>query len=318
MKTDVFSPSNCLLCNSSVVKAVCTNFSEFQLAQCQQCGFWFVLPRPSQQVLENVYQGFTNQMETLKFSAIKAKNNVSLWRLWLKKYAPSAKRILEIGCSSGHLLFGLKQYGYQVFGCDVSQEAVRLAKKHYDLDIFLSQFPQENQKAGFDVLLLSHLIEHLVSPKDFLKQALQFLKPQGILLLATPNLNSLGFRLFGNHYTMVSPPVHLNFFNKKTIRLLLFGSCFLVKFQTISYDSTGRNSFFYNFFASLLGMSRKPKAIPSGVPIEQPAKIVEPAPKILKIRKLLRRIIQLVLFPFFWIFDKLGLGDNLVIIARKK
>lgn len=316
-----FSKNYCLLCKNQSLKIKPTRYAYFKIAFCKVCGFWFILPRPPKAELNNIYQDFSNKMENFVLSEAQAKRIVKKWNGFIKKYNHKAEKILEAGCGSGHLLFGLKHYGYEVFGCDVSQKAKDLAKNDYGLEIENCELPDDSLRQNFDVLILSHLIEHLVLFKDFLNNALQFLKPSGILIMACPNANSLGFRIFKGKYSQVSPPVHLNFFNKKTIGLLLKNQCQVLTVQTTSYDSTCRNSFFFNFVDSLLflfGMSKlsQKKDKLGDRPVRN--EIFNGASNdIKKMRKYVRIYLQVILFPLFWVLDKLGLGDNVVVTARK-
>lgn len=323
MKSVSSNPSekiSCLLCAGCHIKISRGLVADFQLARCRSCGFLFIWPRPTDSELADVYKNFTNRMEDAVISAKLSKEIVRPWHRLIQQHNLKAQKILEIGCGSGHLLFGLRHFGYQVFGCDVSEKARDLAKKDYDLDIFRGQFPPQILEKSFDVLILSHLIEHLVAPRDFLRDALRFLKPGGLLLLITPNLNSLGFRLFGRHYAIISPPVHLNFFNQDTLQRLLPSDFQLFYARTTSYDSTKRNSCFYNFFVSFLNIFKVSVRIKrSAVAVDR--KIIEkkPMPRALAVvRQSIRKSLQVFAWPVFWLVDKLGWGDNILIIARKK
>lgn len=79
----------------------------------------------------------------------------------------------------------------------------------------------EGYDQQFDLLTAFELFEHLYDPAVFLNKVYQLIKPGGYLLLTT--LNGLGFDvlILWENSKSVSPPHHLNFFNSKSIDLLL-------------------------------------------------------------------------------------------------
>ena len=72
-----------------------------------------------------------------------------------------------------------------------------------------------------DAILLCHVIEHLAEPIEILKECLSILKPGGILIMLTPNSESLGHRLFGRNWLHLDPPRHLYLFNSSNMRRIL-------------------------------------------------------------------------------------------------
>lgn len=70
----------------------------------------------------------------------------------------------------------------------------------------------------YDVITLSHVIEHVGDPNDALLRLQGALKPGGRLWLETPNLGSLGYRLFGRNWRGLEPPRHLVLFNPRSLR----------------------------------------------------------------------------------------------------
>ncbi len=78
-----------------------------------------------------------------------------------------------------------------------------------------------NYSEQFDVITISHVVEHLYSPIDALRLAHKLLKPGGRLWLDTPNIESLGHARYGRHWRGLEPPRHLVIFGPKSIRLAM-------------------------------------------------------------------------------------------------
>ena len=64
----------------------------------------------------------------------------------------------------------------------------------------------------FDALTMFHVIEHLHDPLLDLEQAYRLLKKGGLLVVVTPNVASLGHRLFQRDWIHLDPPRHLQIF----------------------------------------------------------------------------------------------------------
>ncbi len=81
----------------------------------------------------------------------------------------------------------------------------------------------EDTKYGdekFDVVTMTDLIEHILSPKSFLKEVNRVLKKNGVLLLTTPNFDSFTRRLLGKDWFQYKYE-HIIYYNKKSIFYLL-------------------------------------------------------------------------------------------------
>jgi SAM-dependent methyltransferase len=80
--------------------------------------------------------------------------------------------------------------------------------------------------AHFDVILMSHVIEHLPDPLDELIECRRILKPSGSIVIATPNARGLGHLAVGRHWLGLDPPRHLQIFTAKALTRLLAMSGF--------------------------------------------------------------------------------------------
>ena len=109
----------------------------------------------------------------------------------LKKYAGKAKRVLDIGCGEGSRLKRVlgKKIGY---GVDVSERAIKMAKKKYPGNIFYKISPNIIPFSDnyFDLVYSAYVLEHIQSPEIFITEAERVLKKQGILILISPNYGS--------------------------------------------------------------------------------------------------------------------------------
>lgn len=143
------------------------------------------------------------------------------------------KNILDIGCHDGTFLSLIKNRRNFFFGLDASDWA---ADQCLDKDIKFSQYffddksPLPHKNEFFDLVIAGEIIEHIYDTDFFLEEIRRVLKPDGRLLLSTPNIASLGRRallLFGANPLIETSPNepesagHIRYFTFKTLKRLL-------------------------------------------------------------------------------------------------
>ena len=126
--------------------------------------------------------------------------------------------LLEVGCATGEGLALLRSLGWCVQGVEISEQACRVAKDRYGLDIFCGEL----EKAGLpdvsvDAVLMSHLIEHVHDPIATLREVRRILRPGGVVVMATPNVESLERRVFRQYWYDWDVPRHLFLFSARTL-----------------------------------------------------------------------------------------------------
>jgi 2-polyprenyl-3-methyl-5-hydroxy-6-metoxy-1,4-benzoquinol methylase len=136
--------------------------------------------------------------------------------------------ILDVGCATGALLETLRERGWETTGVEICTPAQRYARQVRNLDVRglpleANQFPSQT----FDVVLASHLIEHLNDPRAFVREVYRILVPGGYFLLTTPNIGGFQARLFQNQWRSAIFD-HLFLFSVKTLSPLLTSSGFAV------------------------------------------------------------------------------------------
>jgi 2-polyprenyl-3-methyl-5-hydroxy-6-metoxy-1,4-benzoquinol methylase len=128
--------------------------------------------------------------------------------------------VLDIGCATGALIDTLRGQGWHVTGVEISPCA-GYARDKRKLDV--SNIPLEENKfpdVSFDVVLASHLIEHLNDPKAFLLEIYRILKDGGSCFITTPNISGFQAHLFGSRWRSAIFD-HLYLFSVNTLSKLL-------------------------------------------------------------------------------------------------
>ena len=107
-------------------------------------------------------------------------------------------KILDVGCGPCVIAGIVKlRFDADVYGVDCDSTFVDQAKtkgiKVYGCDLESGSFPFAD--GSFDYVLFIEVLEHLAKPENCLKEIARVLKPNGILILSTPNLTSLQNRI---------------------------------------------------------------------------------------------------------------------------
>jgi len=130
-------------------------------------------------------------------------------------------KLLDVGCGAGGYLGSMRELGWEVTGVDFDSAAVEAARlAGFDVNCG-SLEGQLYPTASFDAVTLNHVIEHLPDPVATLRECARILKPEGKLMLFTPNSASLGHRLFKRDWRGLEPPRHLFLYSPGSISSLL-------------------------------------------------------------------------------------------------
>lgn len=216
----------------------------YSIVRCQQCGLMRTNPRPTPDTMGFYYpedygpyigtkvsdgtpgkkSGFKQKIENL----LSSRSNE------LPDLKPG--KLLEVGCASGLFLGQMHARGWSVQGIEFSKVAADNARKQ-GFEVFagpLEVAPRPKQK--MDLIVAWMVLEHLHQPKECLEKLLDWAEDDGYLVLSVPDINSLGFRLFGRYCYDLHVPNHLYFFNPTTIRELLAATGWQV--ERISHQIT--------------------------------------------------------------------------------
>jgi SAM-dependent methyltransferase len=291
--------------------------SGYELFRCVACGFQFVFPRPTLEELKSVY----DPPPEGTFSAHSAEQTRKLGIRFRGLLSPHSdgRSVLEVGCNTGFILHGLKQLGYSVTGTDLSETALAFARQQFGLtDLYCSEFPPDDRVGSYDIVIASHIIEHVIDPEEFVRHCARFLRKGGLLLIFTPNLSSIGIQAFGRHYPVFCPPIHINYFSDRTLRGSLAGAFETILSKTESDWKDFRNTAFNSLvsISHLLKVKRQLKQWQAVQPISPDA---PPKPRaLMQVVTRATRAAQLLASPAFAICDWAGAGENIILLARKR
>lgn len=132
----------------------------------------------------------------------------------LKKYKKSGS-LLDVGCGTGWFMEEARKH-YEVTGIEHSDSIRLWLKKKFNISSFKVI---HDLKKKFDIITAFDVIEHVTNPLDFLNNLKNKLKKNGIILIYTPNADSLGFSFLKEKNNLLCVD-HLFCFNQKSFEYL--------------------------------------------------------------------------------------------------
>jgi SAM-dependent methyltransferase len=127
--------------------------------------------------------------------------------------------ILDVGCGRGDLASNFARAGWHSCGLDISPAAVRAARE-VGVDAYVGTIEEARWDDGtFDLVIMSHSLEHMPDPAQAVKRAHALLKVGGTLVVAVPNWESWQRYRFGATWTPLDVPRHLTHFSPHALHL---------------------------------------------------------------------------------------------------
>jgi SAM-dependent methyltransferase len=223
----------CPLCNKNEWTSIGEK-SSYRYIRCKNCSIETTSPFPTYEEISNYYKSKSNldSYHTRVNYPREDKVHSKIADLALKNTKKNAPLVLDIGCLDGLLLDEFKIRGAITYGIEIQNEPAQVAgKKHGERVIngSIEEFESHYPGIKFDVVTLIGVIEHVLNPVATLEFARRMIKPDGILIIQTPNTNSILHKILGVKYWPPYVPVeHVYLFSSKNINNLFYRSGFVM------------------------------------------------------------------------------------------
>jgi SAM-dependent methyltransferase len=223
----------------------------FTVARCAACGFLYQRPRVDDAHLGDCYPEHypRHQASTPRtpFKGSRARVQAVRWALasglgyqalrdldvgWLTKLRGSLMRsrlrwdclpwrgrgrYLDVGCGSGGSLAVAVTLGWRAAGIEVDPAAATRARR-FTPDVHTGDVGSAPFPAGaFDVVSAFHVLEHVPDPVPVARRMLDWLAPEGLMIVEVPNAGGLGAALFGRAWSGLELPRHLSHFTPESL-----------------------------------------------------------------------------------------------------
>jgi len=168
---------------------------------CKNCGLIRQNPTLDEKSLKkfysdhyrNIYEGevhakhfekiFKSQQESGKNIYSLIQKNLQKKNLNILNY----KKVLEVGCGPGGILNYFKLKGHLVLGLDFDQNYKNMTEQK-GIDFLSKDFLDKDFKGEFDIIILSHFIEHALDLDKLIEKIKSLLKIDGVFYILTPGV----------------------------------------------------------------------------------------------------------------------------------
>ena len=224
----------CPICNGTILNGHYQLYDDrygypgkFTTLFCTECGHGTLDCNLTDQEIEKLYTNYYPRLlfDIDKHGPRKASNSKLI--SWLNgefanayRWVPENLRVLDIGCGFGEAMGYHAQRGCEVWGVEADSNA-KIAAEKYNYSIHIGVFNKTNyKKEYFDYITMDQVIEHVRDPIKNINDISDILKPNGVIIVSTPNHNSLTAKLLRKKWLHWHVPYHLHFLTRESIKNL--------------------------------------------------------------------------------------------------
>lgn len=221
---------------------------------CTDCGFLYHDPQLDAQDAETLYAkfrdaSFRNETPDDYFDRItslpREQSENAAKVEWLGRTLPELAgkhgRVLDVGCGGGVFLHTFLQYfpGWQAFGVEPTVAFANLAARRLGRPVLAGNYSVGVCGTGFDLITCNQVLEHTISPKEFLQGTYDDLATDGHLYLEVPDTSDFE-TLPADHDRFLMQ--HLWYFTNDSLRRLASAVGFRVVVAETQVTKRGRNN----------------------------------------------------------------------------
>lgn len=212
----------CNLCGSPDSLALFTaTRSGKRVVRCRRCGLVFYNPQPSPSQAAAQY---SPEYFAREFPEDVGAEQTRLAHLRLARIETElgVGSLLDVGCGVGRFLAVAHQRGWRAVGMDVASAAVQAAATLSGAPVLLGDLSRLCLAGTplFDVLTMWDVLEHLSDPVGDLRRARQWLRPGGLIVIQTQNVNGVTSAWMRRRWEQFVES-HLYHFSTRTLRIAL-------------------------------------------------------------------------------------------------
>lgn len=215
----------CPICSRKEISFECDHkdFPGKKIWHCISCDHWFTAPEPCKEELSQYYREkygpnrkcffkgpYISVMEKralaqMDFIDSALKKNCSIHSL-------HSMNTVDWGCGIGALVHEFQKNGIDAIGYDMDPEAINFGKRCWNSNIHsIASEDLLNSYSKFDLIVLSHTLEHIPDIKKSLRNLLRLSHPRGLIFIEVPNCTKDTFT------SNLDTESHLHFFTKNSL-----------------------------------------------------------------------------------------------------
>jgi SAM-dependent methyltransferase len=209
--------------------------------RCTRCRLVFMHPLPTREELPGLYPAHYQNInpQPNRFMKLLVDRFHEHHAAICRRHLDHGGALLEVGSAGGDLLERLRSQGYEnVKGIEISEEGCAAARRR-GVEVFHGTVEEFETDRRFDMIFMSHVIEHVLDPVATVAKLHALLAEGGVVYMETPNVSSLDARLWGRHWGLIHYPRHLHLFDRASLRCLLEQGGFRLESMSWEVNSCG-------------------------------------------------------------------------------
>lgn len=168
---------------------------------CRDCGLIQTNPRLTKESFNEFYKTehtkliFGQEKPTKELFLDQYFHAQKIYRYLEKAFPKSPKEmlVLEIGCGAGGILSYFRDQGCQVAGVDLDEECISFGREKYNLNLQVGTLAEGGFKRQPDIVIMSHILEHLLNPNEELLIIRALINPDGLVYIEVPGARNMTF-----------------------------------------------------------------------------------------------------------------------------
>jgi 2-polyprenyl-3-methyl-5-hydroxy-6-metoxy-1,4-benzoquinol methylase len=164
----------------------------FLVGQCSNCELIYVLDDIKEEKLKEMYshepsfEDFLHATNNKIIHKTYHKTLDEICRIRRQADAFNHPKLLDIGAGSGEFLNIARDYGFDIYGTELSSAAIRLSAERFQVQLSPLSLEEDRRSGFFDAITMLGLMEHVLNPLNMLKEAFRLMRGGGILYIYTP------------------------------------------------------------------------------------------------------------------------------------
>jgi SAM-dependent methyltransferase len=178
----------------------------FRYLRCGSCQLTFI-----ERIPENLGRYYANEQYSLPsgLDEFRPRAQAQRWKVDLLRSVLPRGDLLEIGPATGEFAFAAREAGFNPTVFEMDANCARFIREVLGIKVVQTGDPASRLEGTFDVICLWQAIEHVPVFWQLMEKALPHIRPGGVLLMSTPNPDSLQARILRHRWPHLDAPRHL-------------------------------------------------------------------------------------------------------------
>lgn len=194
---------------------------------CRTCGLVYVASRPDEQALRRFYNedyfdlyASKSAMDAAALYDIQRRQGGGVADFVRRSGVPDPGRVFDVGCGTGGMLANYAERGAAIAGVDYSEQLVAYGNSRLGAGtLAVGGIEALQNKGQGDLVIASHLIEHVTDPVAWAMSLREFIAPEGHVYVLTPGLRTYTTRFDGLASQLLN--MHLFYFTLGTLSMVM-------------------------------------------------------------------------------------------------